>query len=104
MDVQIPPESSQSLERPQLNACLRARYNVHLAMYEISIEIYEDRNGNRPFLDWFHSLRDVKTQARIESRLRRLALGNMGDYRTLRGGLTNCVWVLGRDIESIAVE
>lgn len=51
------------------------------------IEIYEDRQGNRPFLDWFYALRDVKTQARIESRLRRLSLGHRGDYKIVSGGI-----------------
>ena len=51
------------------------------------MEIYEDRNGNRPFSDWLYALRDVKTQARLESRIRRLGLGDMGDFRILSGGL-----------------
>ncbi len=56
-------------------------------MGQTTIEIYENKNGNRPFSDWFYALRDVKTQARIESRIRRLSLGNMGDHKIFSGGI-----------------
>ena len=56
-------------------------------MAEITVEIYQNRNGNCPFTDWLYALRDVKTQARIESRVRRLSLGHMGDYRSVGNGI-----------------
>lgn len=56
-------------------------------MPELSVEIYEDRNGKRPFAAWFSSLRDIKTQARVESRLRRLTLGNFGDHKLIGHGI-----------------
>lgn len=39
------------------------------------------------FKDWFKALRDLQARARIDARLRRLALGNPGQYRTLKAGI-----------------
>lgn len=39
------------------------------------------------FKSWFAALRDVQVRARIQARVRRLALGNPGQYRALRGGV-----------------
>ena len=36
---------------------------------------------------WLRSLRDRQAKARIEVRIRRLSLGNPGQYRALQGGL-----------------
>lgn len=52
-----------------------------------TVEIYVARNGNQPFADWFNALRDIKTQARIEARLRRLGLGLFGDHCAVGGGV-----------------
>lgn len=49
----------------------------------MTVEIYEDSNGKRPFQEWFWTLKDTKTQARIETRLRRLNLGQLGDYKVV---------------------
>ena len=60
-------------------------YNiVHMSF---AVEIYVARNGNQPFADWFNALRDIKTQARIEARLRRIGLGLFGDHRPVGGGV-----------------
>lgn len=50
------------------------------------IERYVDEKGDRPFEKWLLGL-DTKTQARIQLRLSRLAVGNFGDYKSLGGGL-----------------
>ncbi|MDE2890702.1 MAG: type II toxin-antitoxin system RelE/ParE family toxin [Gemmatimonadota bacterium] len=52
-----------------------------------TVEIYVTRNGKQPFTDWFAALRDIRTQARIEARLRRLSLGLLGDHRPIGGGV-----------------
>lgn len=52
-----------------------------------NVEIYVTQYGRQPFVEWFETLRDVRTQARIEARLRRLSLGLLGDHRTIGGGL-----------------
>ena len=45
------------------------------------------RGGERPFIKWLHSLPDLHARARIQTRLDRLALGNMGTSRALDGGV-----------------
>ena len=52
-----------------------------------TVEIYVARNGRQPFTEWFGALRDIRTQARIEARLRRLSLGLLGDHRPIGGGV-----------------
>ena len=52
-----------------------------------TVEIYLARNGKQPFTEWFETLRDVRTQARIEARLRRLSLGLLGDHRPIGRGV-----------------
>lgn len=39
------------------------------------------------FDSWLRSLRDKAAQARIFNRIRNVELGNLGDYKTLGGGL-----------------
>ena len=51
------------------------------------IRRYVDRNGKVPFAEWFESLKDTKTQAKILSRLNRFAAGNLGDYRSVGEGV-----------------
>lgn len=36
---------------------------------------------------WFAALRDQRARARIDARIRRLSLGNMGDAKSLGGGI-----------------
>ena len=40
------------------------------------------------FSAWLTGLRDVQAKARINARIRRLSLGNPGQFRTLRGGVS----------------
>jgi putative addiction module killer protein len=51
------------------------------------IRRYVTGNGTVPFAEWFESLKDLKTQAKIISRLNRVAAGNLGDYRSVGGGV-----------------
>ena len=51
------------------------------------IKIYQDKNGKKPFVDWLESLPDKKARAKIKVRLTRLRLGNLGDWKSLSGGL-----------------
>jgi putative addiction module killer protein len=57
------------------------------------IQRYITPEGKVPFSEWFYSLRDTKAQARITARLERVELGNLGDYRSVGGG----VWELRID-------
>jgi putative addiction module killer protein len=51
------------------------------------IEIYQDENGREPFTQWLYSIKDIRTRARIDNRLERLRVGNLGDFRSLGRGL-----------------
>ena len=54
----------------------------------MELEIYQDRNGNEPFLEWISAIRDKTTAARIRSRLRRIEeSGNLGDHRSVGDGV-----------------
>lgn len=52
------------------------------------VKIYQDKNGNEPFIQWLESIRDKVTQARIRQRLRRIELGNFGDHRSVGNGVS----------------
>ncbi len=39
------------------------------------------------YSDWENSLRDLVVRARIQARIARLALGNLGQHRVLTGGV-----------------
>jgi putative addiction module killer protein len=51
------------------------------------LEIYQDSNGNEPFIQWLESIKDLKTRSRIITRLDRLEVGNPGDYRPVGEGV-----------------
>ena len=54
----------------------------------MDIEIYQDLNGNEPFIEWLSSIRDKVTTARIRSRLRRVEeTGDFGDHRSVGDGV-----------------
>ena len=54
----------------------------------MDVEIYQDPNGNEPFIEWLSSIRDKRTAARIRSRLRRVEeTSNLGDYRSVGEGV-----------------
>jgi len=40
------------------------------------------------YADWFKSLRDRQARARINTRIRRLSLGNPGDVKPVRQGVS----------------
>ncbi len=42
------------------------------------LRFYEDGKGKQPYRDWFDSLRDKRAQAKIQARVERVALGNLG--------------------------
>jgi putative addiction module killer protein len=51
------------------------------------IRRYVTTNGKIPFDEWYNALRDRKTQYKIDARLERVALGNLGDYRSVGEGV-----------------
>ncbi len=53
----------------------------------MELEIYQDRNGNEPFLKWLTAIKDRMTSARIRSRLRRIEeTEHLGDHRSVGSG------------------
>ena len=51
------------------------------------LQEYLRADGRPPFAEWLTSLDDAKTRARIRVRLDRVRLGNVGDCRSLGGGI-----------------
>ncbi|HEV2221845.1 MAG TPA: type II toxin-antitoxin system RelE/ParE family toxin [Candidatus Acidoferrales bacterium] len=53
----------------------------------IEVRHYITRAGKDVFDDWLSQLPDARTQAKIATRINRLAAGNFGDCKPLRQGL-----------------
>ena len=51
------------------------------------IQNYLAADGTRPFAEWLDSLRDTRAVDKIEKRLKRVASGNLGDYRSVGEGV-----------------
>jgi putative addiction module killer protein len=51
------------------------------------ITVLETEDGHSPFEEWYHSLQDNKTKARILARIDRLRDGNFGDWKSLGEGV-----------------
>lgn len=52
----------------------------------LTILQYTTEDGSVPFEDWFHSL-DASTAARIHTAIARMELGNLGDHKSIGGGV-----------------
>src|SRR5579863_218256 len=59
------------------------------------IEIYTAKDGKKPFIEWLESLKDKQSKYRIKERLDRVALGNMGDYKSLDNGVMEMRFTFG---------
>ena len=53
----------------------------------IEVRHYVSRAGKDVFNDWLSQLADARAQAKIATRINRLAAGNFGDCKPLRQGL-----------------
>ncbi len=51
------------------------------------IQLYLNEDGVSPFDRWLDELRDSVGQARIRLRLKRVRLGNLGDYKPVGDGV-----------------
>ena len=56
-------------------------------MLQFKLREYLSGNGQCPFDNWLIGLRDIKARARIDTRLNRASLGNLGDYASVGGGV-----------------
>jgi len=54
---------------------------------EQNIIYYTTQDGRCPVREWLDSLRDIRTRAKINVRLRRLSLGNFGFCRPVGAGV-----------------
>ena len=51
------------------------------------IKIYVTPEGIIPFEKWLNNLKDKKATLKIDHRLRRIRLGNLGDYKSVGEGI-----------------
>ena len=51
------------------------------------IREYTRSDGSRPFTQWLDGLRDRVAQDKIAARLKRVTLGNLGNYRSVGEGV-----------------
>ncbi|MDE0634445.1 MAG: type II toxin-antitoxin system RelE/ParE family toxin [Candidatus Poribacteria bacterium] len=58
-------------------------HNTHLR----ELQFYQTPSGREPFTEWFESIRDQRTQDRIQTRLDAMALGNLGDRKSVGAGV-----------------
>jgi putative addiction module killer protein len=60
------------------------------------IEYYVDDHGDAPFIQWLESFENDKvTQYRIETRLDRVLLGNLGDHHSVGEGVSELRFSFG---------
>ena len=59
-----------------------------------TIKIYQKDNGDCPVVSWLESL-DATIRHRIKSRLARVAIGNLGEYRILGDGINELKFKFG---------
>src|SRR3990172_12177943 len=55
-------------------------------MYEIVI--YQTKSGALPFNEWLEDLADIQARQKIRIRLQRLSLGNFGNCKSLKDGIS----------------
>lgn len=56
--------------------------------YPRELEVFRTSTGREPLNEWLASIRDTRTQTRIEARLDYLRTGNFGDCAPIGGGLS----------------
>jgi putative addiction module killer protein len=59
-----------------------------------AIKVYQKDNGDCPFISWFESL-DATIRHSIKSRLARIAIGNLGEYKILVDGISELKFKFG---------
>ncbi|GGI82495.1 addiction module killer protein [Legionella impletisoli] len=67
----------------------KVSYRIQLIMKELrkrTIKLYQKDNGDCPVISWLESLND-SVRYRVKSRLARVSLGNLGEYKMLGDSL-----------------
>ena len=54
----------------------------------IQVDHYQTPEGRFPFKEWIEGLEDKQSRFVIDRRIARIALGNLGDYRSVGGGVS----------------
>ena len=53
----------------------------------MKVLIYESSEGRAPYSQWLNDLRDIQAAAKIEVRVRRIRLGNLGHWEPVGEGV-----------------
>lgn len=53
----------------------------------LKVLIYENPKGIAPYSEWLGNLKDTQAVAKIEVRIRRIRLGNLGQWRSVGEGV-----------------
>jgi putative addiction module killer protein len=53
----------------------------------LDLRYYQTSGGGQPFVEWLQGLRDRQARTRIEARLARVAVGNLGDVEPVSEGV-----------------
>jgi putative addiction module killer protein len=53
----------------------------------VELRYYQTSAGVRPFVDWLQGLNDRQARTRIQARLARVAVGNLGDVEPVGQGV-----------------
>ncbi len=59
------------------------------------LQIYRTPNDREPFTEWLKSLQDRTTRKRIQARLDRIESGNLGDHKSVGGGVSELRFQFG---------
>lgn len=59
-----------------------------MADTSITVLEYQTEDGRQPFSEWLEKLRDWEAARRIDARLSRVRLGNIGDARSVGKGVS----------------
>ena len=62
------------------------------------VKYFENQRGKSPFREWLSKLKDVKGRAKIDVRIRRAGLGNLGDHRSVGDSVGGDKSTQGKDI------
>lgn len=57
-----------------------------ISVVRLTVREYSTAEGRNPFRQWLESL-DVPTRARVQARVFRFELGNLGDHKSVGGGV-----------------
>jgi putative addiction module killer protein len=53
---------------------------------KLTVREYTDDAGRNPFRDWLETL-DLRARARVQARILRFEIGNLGDHKSVGGGV-----------------